>query len=300
MNIEVIKLFLKIKKTGSITAAANEAYITQSSLSKKIVSLENELGVQLFERSKGKPYVEMTNAGRDFSDIAERILLLYEQALNLKEKDNKTFLTLGCIRSAHTHILSHLLSNVTTLNPNFYISVEDHHTSEIFLLLENKRIDIGITQSAAPLNNFESSLLYKENYKIIMPKNSEVHGNTLNFEDLPVKNGIYQAFDSNFEKWYDEIWGIFSAKMRVNTTPSAEQYFTTSKDWMIVPSFVAHSMENLGFKSYNLSENLSPPQHFVYLITSKNIKNLEIIHFINIIKENFHNYSDVPQGVYIT
>ena len=57
MDIESLKLFLSVVRIGNITKAAEELFITQSTLSKRIASLEHELGVKLFVRSKGKSHV---------------------------------------------------------------------------------------------------------------------------------------------------------------------------------------------------------------------------------------------------
>ena len=45
-----MEAFLSILRNGSITAAADALFITQPALSRKLKSLEQELGVRLFER----------------------------------------------------------------------------------------------------------------------------------------------------------------------------------------------------------------------------------------------------------
>ena len=50
MDMNQVRYFLAIVKTKSFSEAAYELFISQSSISKQIKSLENELGVVLFER----------------------------------------------------------------------------------------------------------------------------------------------------------------------------------------------------------------------------------------------------------
>src|SRR5512136_3042097 len=64
MEIRQIQYFLSIVDTGSYSAAAEEQYISQSSLSKVILALEKELAAPLFDRSKRK--VSLTEAGEAF------------------------------------------------------------------------------------------------------------------------------------------------------------------------------------------------------------------------------------------
>lgn len=51
MNPHQLKAFLAVARLGNLTRAASEANLAQSSLSDQMQSLEQELGVQLFERS---------------------------------------------------------------------------------------------------------------------------------------------------------------------------------------------------------------------------------------------------------
>ena len=68
MNFNQLKYFVAIVEQGSFWAAALEEYISQSSLSKQIKALENELGVVLFKRSGNK--ITLTEAGQCFYEYA--------------------------------------------------------------------------------------------------------------------------------------------------------------------------------------------------------------------------------------
>ena len=63
MNFDQLKYFLTIVKTGSFSEAADEMFISQSSMSKQIKALEHELGIDLFKREHSKIY--LTSAGRN-------------------------------------------------------------------------------------------------------------------------------------------------------------------------------------------------------------------------------------------
>ena len=76
MEIRQIQYFLSIVETGSFSAAADEQFISQSSLSKKIIALEKEFGVSLFDRSKRKVF--LTEAGETFLEHARKINLAYQ------------------------------------------------------------------------------------------------------------------------------------------------------------------------------------------------------------------------------
>ena len=53
MDIEALRSFVVVARVGSITCAAEEFYVTQPTLSRRIAALEDELGTQLFDRENG-------------------------------------------------------------------------------------------------------------------------------------------------------------------------------------------------------------------------------------------------------
>lgn len=71
MDIIQVQYVLSVAAAGSFSAAAEELYISQSSLSKKIMALEKELGVTLFDRSKRQ--IALTPAGAAFLEHARTI-----------------------------------------------------------------------------------------------------------------------------------------------------------------------------------------------------------------------------------
>ena len=54
VNLDLYRVFYTVAKCGSLTKAAEELYISQPGLSRYLSRLEDELGVPMFERRKGK------------------------------------------------------------------------------------------------------------------------------------------------------------------------------------------------------------------------------------------------------
>ncbi|MGN1377870.1 MAG: LysR family transcriptional regulator [Dorea sp.] len=72
MNITELKYIIETASTGSISAAAKKLYVAQPNISKAIKSLEEEYGIQLFDRSsKG---AIPTREGQKFIQQAKRII----------------------------------------------------------------------------------------------------------------------------------------------------------------------------------------------------------------------------------
>ena len=71
MELKQVTYFLTVAELGSFSSAADHLYISQSSLSKQIMALEKELGIELFDRSKRN--IVVTEAGATFRKHAQRI-----------------------------------------------------------------------------------------------------------------------------------------------------------------------------------------------------------------------------------
>jgi DNA-binding transcriptional LysR family regulator len=79
MRIDQIKNFVKTVDSLSITKAAEELYISQSVLSRQISSMEQQLGIVLFERSKSG--IKLTSVGAVAYEHFAKVLHAYENAL---------------------------------------------------------------------------------------------------------------------------------------------------------------------------------------------------------------------------
>src|SRR5689334_3684842 len=78
MQVELARTFLEVVATGSFVAAAQRLHVTQSTVSMRIQTLEQELGRPLFLRNKAGAV--LTPAGTQFQRHAIAMIRLWEQA----------------------------------------------------------------------------------------------------------------------------------------------------------------------------------------------------------------------------
>ena len=87
-----IKLFLAVAEVHSFSKAAEELFIEQSTLSRRISMLEQELGVQLFDR-KSRP-IRLTGKGQTLYEQWKPLLAAFEHTLAMlhtqREEDSRT------------------------------------------------------------------------------------------------------------------------------------------------------------------------------------------------------------------
>ncbi|MCG9633376.1 LysR family transcriptional regulator [Vibrio sp. Isolate30] len=75
-----IPIFVAVVESGSFSAAAERLSMTKSAVSKRISTLEDNLGTRLFHRSTRK--LTLTEAGEQFSDYARNSLFIAQQGIN--------------------------------------------------------------------------------------------------------------------------------------------------------------------------------------------------------------------------
>lgn len=78
MNINHMKAFLEVARNGSFQIAADNLYITQSTVSARIKALEDQLNTSLFIRKRDGS--ELTSSGKNFMRYASTAVRAWEQA----------------------------------------------------------------------------------------------------------------------------------------------------------------------------------------------------------------------------
>ena len=79
MTIENLRCFLILAQELNFTRAAAKAHVTQTAMSRKILSIEEELSIKLFERTHHR--VSLTNAGQEFYYQISTMLKSYDTAV---------------------------------------------------------------------------------------------------------------------------------------------------------------------------------------------------------------------------
>lgn len=79
MDIRVLRYFLAVAREGSISGAADSLHITQPTLSRQLMELEEELGTKLLNRGRKHHKITLTDEGMFLRKRAEEIITLTEK-----------------------------------------------------------------------------------------------------------------------------------------------------------------------------------------------------------------------------
>lgn len=154
MLLQDILNFITIEKSGSISLAADNLFLSQSSLTKSLQRLESELGVRLIERYPGKREITLTPSGKLFLLSAHKIKQnLTEIEDNfLKKQNNYTILSSNPI---YAYVVPGLINSSAPVNFRILTDEDPFNSKQTF--------DIAIIEANSPYNfRRHSYLLLKD------------------------------------------------------------------------------------------------------------------------------------------
>lgn len=169
MDIRDMKNFYAIVEEGNISNAAKRLNIAQPPLSKQMKQLEDNLGVQLFER--GSRRIRLTEAGNLLRERVEQILGLVDGTIKEMTKLNSGLvgtLSIGTVTTSGATLLPNLINKFHILYPNVTFQLWEGDGYRILELLDNRVIEVGIIRAPFDSKIYESITLPAEPLVIAM------------------------------------------------------------------------------------------------------------------------------------
>ena len=144
---------LEVYASGSFSTAAQKLALTQPAVSQHIKLLEAELGVKIFERSKGKLFV--TKQGEVIIRAAQKMEGIYR--LMKQELDDsvsrREHLTVGITHTAESNPIAEALARFTSENDGVNITMITDTISNLYKKLLTYELDIIITEGRSNDSN---------------------------------------------------------------------------------------------------------------------------------------------------
>lgn len=149
MNIQYFKEFVVLAETRNYWEAAERLYLNQSTLSKHIKSMENDLGVPLFERTTRS--VELTEFGSALLPYAKSIVQIqfeYSAMLLQKKSYQDNLITIGTIPSMAQYNITNLLLNFQKAHPESTPKVIEEDSTVLKKMLLRKKCELAFIREA--------------------------------------------------------------------------------------------------------------------------------------------------------
>lgn len=154
MTFEQLEFFVEVYEQESFSFAAENLMISQSSLSKQIKSLENEIGIVLFDTKNKRKFI-ITEAGHDFYDHAKRLIVQYDEMKSSMKKYlslEKGNISISCIPVREQYGIFSKLTRFINEHPQVNINFMEEDGDSIINKIHNDKLDIGILYNSPKLD----------------------------------------------------------------------------------------------------------------------------------------------------
>lgn len=171
MNLRDLEYIVAVGEHLNFSYAAQICHVSQPSLSAQIKKVEDELNVQIFERSRRK--VEVTPFGNEFIARAEAILTLLKEIQDLADSRStllKGELSLGAILTVAPYIFSHIVQAISTDESPIRLVLKESKTETLVKDILTGEIDAAIVSLPTDDHVFESIPLFEEPFFLAMPQ----------------------------------------------------------------------------------------------------------------------------------
>lgn len=173
-KLRQFEFVMEIARCGSVSKAARYLNLSQPTLSKYIGNLEEEIGLELFDRTTIP--LKLTEAGRRYVVAGERILKTYSKLKDDLEiiKAGKTNTVRVGISPTRAHfILSKLIKNFKEINDKTKIVIKEDTVSALNESLYKGETDLIISLKSDETRCFDEVPLFKEKTLLAIPKEYE-------------------------------------------------------------------------------------------------------------------------------
>lgn len=175
MRMEQLEYLLAIVQSKSLNDAARIHHISQQTMSAAIKSLENELGVQILERTYHS--IKLTPAGEALIPFAQKTMNEYQQTKDTLKKMDSTLKKYHDL--THLTIYTNIVYTFGLLNPilNRLYNLCPQISTEIYTLDTQQIIEemLQLSKSTVGLINFLDETQYKEFCRSLNKNNLDIY-----------------------------------------------------------------------------------------------------------------------------
>lgn len=160
MDLENLVTFCTVAHHKSFKKAAETLQVTQPGISRRIQSLETELGTPLFVRTPQS--VTLTKAGKSFLPYAERTIQIFKEGKNkISDEVHEEKLVIASPPTTSVNLLPEVIKEFC-LHHSTRLSLYTAHSQHVYDMLIDKTIDVGFTTVAFPNSHLDYELIYME------------------------------------------------------------------------------------------------------------------------------------------
>ena len=219
MELRVLKYFLAVAREENITKAAALLHLTQPTLSRQLMQLEEELGVQLFHRSRYR--IVLTDDGMLLRRRAQELVDLAEKAAReLRQKDQlRSEISIGSGDLEGMALLAQLLASFQKRYPEVTYQIYSGNADHTKERIEGGTLDLGLLLEPVDISKYDFIRMpVKEQWGVLIHENEPLaQKERVTPEDLanvPLILTHRELILREMERWF----GPYAQQLRIAAT----------------------------------------------------------------------------------
>jgi DNA-binding transcriptional LysR family regulator len=185
MDLVRLRYFLAVARTGGVTAAAREHFVTQPAVSLGLKTLEKEIGVRLFERRGGR--MTLTAAGERFAAAASQALRRLEEGRRAAARAADTPsgpLVIGATDVASLHLLPAVLPGFHRAYPDVEVGILVDSSRPLVESVAQESLDLALVTLPVDHPDLVVVPLRRDAMALVLPPNHPLARGRLRARDL--------------------------------------------------------------------------------------------------------------------
>ena len=174
ISIKQLHYALAVARRLHFKKAADDCFVSPSTLSNAITELESQIGFQIFERTNKK--VLVTKLGEELLEKAIKIQLQIEDINKLGESQKAPLsspMTIGIIPTIGPYLLPLILPKLKAKYPNLKLNLIENQSSYLIKKLNNGELDMAILALPYDLQGLLAFKFWKEDFYHVSHKNKK-------------------------------------------------------------------------------------------------------------------------------
>lgn len=266
MDIQALSAFVAVSDSHSFSRAAEQLFITQPAVSKRISALENQLNCRLFDRI-GKT-VQLTEAGRALLPSAQRILAELEESRraigNLNQQVDGT-LKLATSHHIGLHRLPPVLREFTTLYPEVDLDIRFMDSEEACSSVLKGEVELAIaTLPERDWQHLISQTIWHDPLDIVISaQHPAARQLNLSIDTLRSLPAILPARNTFTRVLLEQALGLNEQNLNIaletNYLETIKMMVSIGLGWSVLPvSMLSADISRLDIQGWNLSAGWAP------------------------------------------
>lgn len=210
MELRILEYFMVVAREENITKAANLLHITQPTLSRQLMQMEEELGVKLFRRSKHS--IILTEDGRLLWRRAREIVALAEKAkkeLSHGVESISGEISIGCGETKNMAHLSQKMDSFHKQYPDVTFDIYTAIADDVKERIENGMLDFGLVLEPVEISKYNFvKMPLQEKWCVLMRKDSALAQKEkiipVDLLNVPLIIAKRKSIRNELENWFGE------------------------------------------------------------------------------------------------